>query len=70
MTAYDDKNDVCIYLRELPGNIRAFSLCGEHGKIVVINSALTDRAMKKSYQHELLHFNHGDHDNQDYQEYT
>ena len=69
MTAYDSENEISIHIRDLPGNVRAFSLCGQNGRIVVLNSALTDKAMKKSYLHELAHFDRGDHTNEEYQEY-
>lgn len=69
MTAYDSENEISIHIRDLPGNVRAFSLCGQNGRIVVLNSALTDKAMKKSYLHELTHFDRDDHANEEYQEY-
>ena len=70
MTAYDSENEISIHIMDLPGNVRAFSLCVNDGKIVVLNSALTAKAMKKTYLHELAHFDRNDHVNEDYQEYT
>ena len=70
MTVYDSEHEVSVYIRALPGNVRAFSLSGENGRIIVLNSALTNSAMRKSYEHELIHFERGDHENREYQEYT
>ena len=70
MTAFDQENDVTIKTAKLPGNIRAFSLCAECGRVVVLNDAMTDAAMRTSYRHELAHFERCDHDNQDYKEYA
>ena len=70
MTAYDSENEISIHIIDLPGNVRAFSLRGNNGKIVVLNSALTAKAMKKTYLHELLHFERNEHDDPEYQEYT
>lgn len=69
MTAYDGENEVSIYLKKLPGNVRAFSLCLADSRIVVLNDCLSPVAMREAYQHELLHFLWKDHDNELYREY-
>jgi len=69
MTAYDGENEVSIYLKKLPGNVRAFSLCLADSRIVVLNDCLSPTGMHEAYQHELLHFLRKDHDNESYREY-
>lgn len=70
MTNYDSENDVSIFIKKLPGNVRAFSLKKSENKIVVLNDCLSVDDMRKSYHHELLHFQRGDHEDEEYVEYA
>ena len=70
MTIFDDKNEITIHLLPLPGNIRAFSFRTTEGFVVVLNSFLSRKSLRKSYKHELNHIAHEDHANEEYIEYA
>lgn len=69
MTIYDDQHEVTIHILPLPGNIRAFSFASAEGFVVVLNSFLSRKSLRKSYKHELSHIENKDHENEDYLEY-
>lgn len=66
---YDDVNEVAVVLQELPGNIHAYSQPNGDTYTVILNSALSDDAQRRAYEHELEHIRRGDHHNLEYVEY-